>query len=119
MDLFCRRYSCKEQTTTALIEDNMIRHVSIIGTGSYLPEHIMNNDDLSRLVDTSDEWIRTGQVLVNVNFRKHEHSDLAMRPSAALRNSGLEPEDIDLIICATITPDYMPSCACMVQDRLR
>jgi len=99
----------------------MIRHVSIIGTGSYLPEHIMNNDDLSRLVDTSDEWIRTrtgiGERRISVSMST---SDLAYEAgAAALRNSGLEPEDIDLIICATITPDYfMPSCACMVQDRL-
>jgi 3-oxoacyl-[acyl-carrier-protein] synthase-3 len=99
----------------------MMSHVSIIGTGRYLPEHIMTNDDLSNLVDTSDEWIRTRtgiserRISVNMNT-----SDLAYEAGLiALDNSGLKPEELDLIICATITPDYfMPSCACVVQDRL-
>lgn len=95
--------------------------VGIIGTGSYLPEHIMTNDDLSNLVDTSDEWIRSrtgiGERRISINMNT---SDLAYEAGAiALQNAGLKPEDIDLIICATITPDYfMPSCACIVQHRL-
>ncbi|TAH69549.1 MAG: ketoacyl-ACP synthase III [Anaerolineaceae bacterium] len=96
-------------------------HVGIIGTGRYLPENIMTNDDLSNLVDTSDEWIRTRtgirerRISVGMNT-----SDLAYEAgSIALKNAGLKPEEIDLIICATITPDYfMPSCACIVQARL-
>lgn len=96
-------------------------HVSIIGTGSYLPENIMTNDDLSKLVDTSDEWIST-----RTGIRKRRistgmsTSDLAYEAGRrALERAGLKPEEIDLIICATITPDYfMPSCACIVQDRL-
>lgn len=96
-------------------------HVSIIGTGSYLPENIMTNDDLSKLVDTSDEWIssRTG-----IRERRISNgistADMAYEAGKkALQGAGLKPEDIDLIICATITPDYfMPSCACIVQDRL-
>jgi 3-oxoacyl-[acyl-carrier-protein] synthase-3 len=96
-------------------------HVGIIGTGSYLPEHIMTNEDLSKFLDTSDEWIRTrtgiGQRRISTGMTT---SDLAYEAGVrALENSGLKPEDIDLIICATITPDYfMPSCACIVQDRL-
>ncbi len=93
----------------------------IIGTGKYLPDNIMTNDDLSNIVDTSDEWIstRTGirQRRISTGMST---SDLAYEAGLrALNKSGLRPEDIDLIICATITPDYfMPSCACIIQDRL-
>jgi 3-oxoacyl-[acyl-carrier-protein] synthase-3 len=99
----------------------MMSHISIIGTGSYLPEHIITNDKLSSFLDTSDEWIRTR---TGIRERRvstgMSTSDLAYEAGVrALKNSGLRPEDIDLIICATITPDYfMPSCACIVQDRL-
>ncbi|NLO09856.1 MAG: ketoacyl-ACP synthase III [Clostridiales bacterium] len=96
-------------------------HVGIIGTGSYLPEHIMTNDDLSNFLDTSDEWIRTRTGIRERRISTDmTTSDLAYEAGVrALENSGLKSEDIDLIICATITPDYfMPSCACIVQDRL-
>ena len=96
-------------------------NVCIIGTGSYLPEHVMTNDDLSNLVDTSDEWIRTRTGIRERRISTGmSTSDLAYEAGTrALQSSGLKPEDIDLIICATITPDYfMPSCACIVQDRL-
>lgn len=94
---------------------------AIIGTGSFLPSNIMTNDDLSNIVDTSDEWIRT-----RTGIRERRISaglttaDLAYEAGVrALNDAGLKPEDIDLIICATITPDYfMPSCACMVQHIL-
>ncbi|NLL00892.1 MAG: ketoacyl-ACP synthase III [Clostridiales bacterium] len=96
-------------------------HVAIIGTGRYLPEHIMTNDDLSELVDTSDEWIRTR---TGIRERRVSTgistSDLAYEAGKrAVVEAGLKPEDIDLIICTTITPDYfMPSCACIVQERI-
>lgn len=98
-----------------------MRHVKIIGTGSYLPNHRLSNDDLSTMVDTSDEWIltRTGirerRITTGMNT-----SDLAYEAGLrALDSAGLKAEEIDLIICATITPDYfMPSCACIVQERL-
>ena len=96
-------------------------HVGIIGTGSYLPVHIMTNDDLSNLVDTSDEWIRTRTGIRERRISTGmSTSDLAYEAGKrALENAGLKPEDIDLIICATITPDYfMPSCACIVQEKL-
>ena len=96
-------------------------HVGIIGTGSYLPVHIMTNDDLSNLVDTSDEWIRTRTGIRERRISTGmSTSDLAYEAGKrALENAGLKPEDLDLIICATITPDYfMPSCACIVQEKL-
>lgn len=96
-------------------------YVGIIGSGSYLPEHIMTNDDLSVLVDTSDEWIRSRTGICERRISTGMGtSDLAYEAGKrALQKAKLRPEDIDLIICATITPDYfMPSCACIVQDRL-
>lgn len=96
-------------------------HAAIIGTGRYLPASRITNDDLSSMMDTSDEWIRS-----RTGIRERRISagittaDLAYEAGArALKDANLEPEEIDLIICATITPDFfMPSCACMVQHRL-
>lgn len=96
-------------------------HVAIIGTGSFLPVNIMTNNDLSNMVETSDEWIRSR---TGIHERRISDgmstSDLAYEAGVrALESAGLKPEEIDLIICATITPDFfMPSCACMVQARL-
>ncbi|HPU63505.1 MAG TPA: beta-ketoacyl-ACP synthase III, partial [Mobilitalea sp.] len=78
-------------------------------------------DDLSKMVDTSDEWIRTRTGIRERRISSGiSTSDLAYEAGLrAIEDAGLKPEDIDLIICATITPDYfMPSCACMVQQRL-
>lgn len=98
-----------------------MRHAAIIGTGSYAPENVMTNDDLSDLVETSDEWIssRTGIRERRISTGENT-SDLAYEASVrALENAALKPEDLDLIICATITPDsFMPAVACIVQDRL-
>jgi 3-oxoacyl-[acyl-carrier-protein] synthase-3 len=85
----------------------MMSRAVIIGTGKYLPDNIMTNDDLSNIVDTSDEWIstRTGirQRRISTGMST---SDLAYEAGLrALNKSGLRPEDIDLIICATITPE--------------
>ncbi len=94
----------------------------IIATGSYVPENIITNHDLEKIVDTSDDWIteRTGikeRRIVNGN---QATSDLAYEAaSIALKRSHLKPRDIDLIIVATITPDMpFPSTACILQDRL-
>ena len=98
-----------------------MRYTRIAGTGSYLPEHTVTNDDLAKLVDTSDEWIesRTGIKTRRISVGENT-SDLAYEAAKrALNNAGVEAAEIDLIICATITPDsFMPSTACMLQDRL-
>jgi 3-oxoacyl-[acyl-carrier-protein] synthase III len=98
-----------------------MRHTLILGTGSYVPDNVMTNDDLTRLVDTSDEWIvsRTGIKERRISTDE-KTSDLAYEAGVrALKNSNIEAKDLDLIICATITPDsFMPSVACIVQDRL-
>lgn len=96
-------------------------HAVISGIGSYAPQHRVTNEELTKLVDTSDEWIETRTGIKERRISTGENtSDLAYEAGRrALKDSNLRPEDIDLIICATITPDYfMPSVACMVQGRL-
>ncbi|HVY07597.1 MAG TPA: beta-ketoacyl-ACP synthase III [Burkholderiales bacterium] len=94
----------------------------IVGTGSYLPEKIVTNDDLARIVETSDEWIRTRSG-IRSRHRAAEGqlaSDLAL-PAAqrAMQAAGVVPADIDLVIVATTTPDMVfPSTACILQAKL-
>ena len=99
-----------------------IRKVGIVGTGSYLPEKILNNSDLEKIIDTSDEWIftRTGIRERHVAEKGQGVSDLALIASQrALEAAGMTPKDIDLIIVGTISGDYrFPSTACLLQDRL-
>ena len=94
----------------------------IISTGSYLPEKILTNDDLSKIVDTSDEWIRTrsGIRARHIAADNEETSDLALvSAQRALEAAGLTALDIDLLVVATTTPDVIfPSTACIVQDKL-
>src|SRR5271154_1589422 len=98
------------------------RTVSIIGTGSYVPERILTNADLEKMVDTSDEWIRTrtGISERRIAAPNETTSDMAVRAArAAIEQAGITPEEIDLIIVATVTPDmFFPSTACMVQRQL-
>ena len=94
----------------------------IVGTGSYLPEKVVTNDDLARTVDTSDEWIRsrTGIRSRHVAAEGQLASDLAL-PAAqrALQSAGVDAAAIDLIIVATTTPDIIfPSTACILQSKL-
>ena len=94
----------------------------IVGTGSYLPDKVVTNDDLARTIDTSDEWIRTrsGIRSRHVAAEGQLASDLAL-PAAqrALQAAGVNPADIDLIIVATTTPDIIfPSTACILQSKL-
>lgn len=94
----------------------------ITGTGSYLPEKVLTNADLEKMVDTDDEWIvtRTGIRERHVAADGEATSDLAFHASVeALDSAGLAPEEIDLIIVATTTPDYpFPSTASLLQARL-
>ncbi|WP_171013868.1 beta-ketoacyl-ACP synthase III [Chitinivorax sp. B] len=97
-------------------------YARIIGTGSYLPEKILTNDDLSKLVDTSDAWIteRTGIRERRVAAEGEKTSDLALAASRkAIEAAGISPSEIDLIIVATTTPDLIfPSTACILQQKL-
>lgn len=97
-------------------------YTRIVGTGSYLPPNAVSNDDLARRVDTSDEWIvtRTGIKQRHIASAEQTSSDLAVEASnAALAAAGVAAADLDLIIVATSTPDFVfPSTACLVQARL-
>jgi len=94
----------------------------IIATGSYLPARVVTNDELARTVDTSDEWIRTrtGIRSRHVAAEGELASDLALVASQrALQAAKIAPDDIDLIIVATTTPDIIfPSTACILQAKL-
>ena len=94
----------------------------ITGTGSYLPEKVLTNRDLESMVDTTDEWIveRTGIRERHVAAPTQSTSDLAMEACIrALAAAGRNPEDIDLIVVATTTPDMIfPSTACLLQKKL-
>lgn len=98
-----------------------MKNVIIAGVGSYVPENIVTNDDLAKIVDTNDEWISTRTGIKERRISLNENtSDLALKASLnALNNSNEEVNNIDLIICATSSPDYfMPSTACIVQGKL-
>ena len=94
----------------------------IVGTGSYLPARVVTNDEFARRLDTSDAWIRerTGIAERRIADESQASSDLALEASrSALAAAQLAPGDIDLIIVATSTPDYVfPSTACLLQAKL-
>ncbi|TLD69644.1 ketoacyl-ACP synthase III [Phragmitibacter flavus] len=95
---------------------------SILGTGSYMPEHIMTNADLEKLVETSDEWItsRTGIRERRIAAESEMTSDMSATASLrAMEMAGVTAEEIDLIIVATVTPDMVfPATACLVQRKI-
>ena len=94
----------------------------IIGTGSYAPATVLTNADVEKLVDTSDEWIRTrtGISERRISTKDEATSDLAYQASLhALEAASMDPADLDMILVATITPDMpFPSTSCLLQDRL-
>mgnify|MGYP001443396939 FL=1 len=96
--------------------------VEIIGTGSYLPDSILSNFDLEKIVNTSNEWIveRTG-----ISYRRKADDDVcssdlgAEAAKIAIDRAGLSFEDIDLIISASSSPDkFFPSTACIIQSKI-
>ncbi|MCH2174502.1 MAG: ketoacyl-ACP synthase III [Lentisphaeria bacterium] len=100
----------------------MQNYVRIAGTGSYLPEKILTNFDLEKMVETSDEWIRTrtGIAQRHIAAKDEATSDMgAVAATNALEMAGMTPEDIDLIIVATITPDVpFPNTGCYIQKKI-
>jgi len=99
-----------------------MKRVGIIGVGEYLPKKVLTNADLEKMVDTSDEWIttRTGIKERRMVAKNEAASDLAIKAAKrALEHAHLKPEELDLIIVATITPDMsFPSVACFLQNAL-
>ena len=98
------------------------KNIGIIGLGRYLPKKILTNKDLEGMVDTSDEWIttRTGIKERRIAASDEPTSILACNAAKeALKNAKVKPEDLELIIIATITPDMpFPATSCIVQNLL-
>ena len=94
----------------------------MLGTGSYIPDTIITNQDLERVVDTSDDWItrRTGIKERRIATNGLHTSDMAVRASReALDMAGITPADLDLIVVGTVTPDrQFPSCGCTLQEKI-
>ncbi|MCX5688095.1 MAG: ketoacyl-ACP synthase III [Candidatus Omnitrophica bacterium] len=94
----------------------------ILGLGCYLPAKKLTNKDLEKIVDTSDEWImtRTGIKERRIAPKEFAASDMGVEAAkSAIKDAGLKPEDIDLIIVATVTADMaFPSTACIIQDKI-
>ena len=99
-----------------------MRRSTVLGCGAYLPENVVTNDDLSKTIETSDEWIRqrTGIRQRHIAAEGEFTSDLALKASqAALQDADCTPDDIDVIVLATATPDNtFPATAAKVQARL-
>jgi 3-oxoacyl-[acyl-carrier-protein] synthase III len=94
----------------------------IVGIGRYLPEKIVTNADLEKIMDTNDEWIRTRTGIEERRIAEDtiNTSDMAFAAAKdAIKDAGISPEEIDLILVATVTPDQpFPSVACMLQEKL-
>lgn len=99
-----------------------VKRSGIVGVGSYVPERVMTNFELQEMLDTSDEWIRSRSGIRERRLSADDEasSDLALHASRkALENAGVSPEELDLIIVATNTPDMLfPATACLLQDGL-
>lgn len=112
----------KQQPRSSPRSGKPSRSVSIIGTGSYLPEKRLTNEDLSKIVDTSDDWIttRTGIKERRVAAKDENTSDMATKAALkAIEQAGISPAEIDLILVATATPDMLfPATACFVQKQI-
>src|SRR6478672_3927751 len=96
--------------------------ISITGLGAYVPERVVTNDELATIVDTNDEWIteRTGIKERRIAAPEEAFTDLALPAArAALQQAGVEAKDVDLLICATVTPDMMfPTSSALLAEEL-
>src|SRR6187455_3420267 len=112
----------KRQPRSSPRSHKTLRTVSIVGTGSYVPEKVLTNEDLSRMVDTSDDWIttRTGIKERRIAAKDENTSDMATKAALkAIEQAKISAKQIDLIIVATATPDMLfPATACFVQKKI-
>src|SRR5919197_1702546 len=112
----------KRQPRSSPRSHKTLRTVSIVGTGSYVPDKVLTNEDLSRMVDTSDEWIttRTGIKERRIAAKGEETSDMATKAALkAIEQAKISAKEIDLILVATATPDMLfPATACFVQKKI-
>src|SRR6056297_3385382 len=99
-----------------------MRRATITGWGSYLPPNVVTNEELEKIVDTTDQWIqkRTGIKKRRIADEDTSTSDLALEASyKALEKANLDPKELDLIIVSTVTPDMpFPATACIIQEKL-
>ncbi|SMC09073.1 beta-ketoacyl-ACP synthase III [Nitratiruptor tergarcus] len=98
-------------------------YAALRSIGAYIPKNVLTNHDLEKMVDTSDEWItkRTGIKTRYIADKDESTSDLGVNAARnALERAGMQVTDVDMIVCATISPDYfcMPSTACMIAKKL-
>lgn len=111
-----------ERTSDASPELTRTRHAAIVGLGLCVPERVVTNDELAKTVDTNDEWIqtRTGIRERRISDPQTATSDLALKAAQdALADAGMNAADLDLILCATTSGDYIwPSTACVLQGKL-
>src|SRR5213078_3856169 len=112
----------KRQPRSSPRSNKPLRTVSIIGTGSYVPEKVLTNADLSRMVSTTDDWIttRTGIKERRIAAKDENTSDMAAKAALkAIEQAKISPAEIDLILVATATPDMLfPATACFVQKKI-
>src|SRR3982751_1115719 len=119
-----RRFAAimKKQPRSSPRSGKALRTVSIVGTGSYMPEKILTNADLTAIVDTTDEWIttRTGIKERRIAAKDEQTSDMATKAALkALEQAEVDPKEVDLILVATATPDMLfPATACFVQKKI-
>lgn len=97
-------------------------HAVITGVGGYVPEYILNNQELSTMMDTNDEWITTRVGIKERRILKKKNAGTSYMAAKAIKDlfdkTGTKPEDIDLVICGTTTPDHIyPSCASMAAEK--
>ena len=94
----------------------------ITGTGSFVPEKTLTNDDLSKMVDTSDEWITTRTGIKSRHVCSEDESTALLAANAAkqaIKKAGIDPKELDLIIVGTVSPEMVfPSTACFVQNEI-
>jgi 3-oxoacyl-[acyl-carrier-protein] synthase-3 len=98
-------------------------YASFRSIGAYVPKNVLSNEDLEKMVDTTDEWIvkRTGIKERHLAAENEYTSDMGAKAAKiAIDRAGIQSEEIDLVLCATVTPDYfnMPSTACIISDKL-
>lgn len=104
------------------MKKHSLYQAEIVGTGNYLPEKILTNADLEKTLDTSDEWIRTRTGIQERRIARKDESSSTLGAHAgrkALDSAGMSPDELDMIIVCTSTPDVLyPSTACFVQKNL-